>query len=626
MSAWAVRVAIVATRGAAILVLLLYAPALDAPFLVPKFAALGVTAALGLIAFGLRRAAAAAGEETLRWSPDVALGAALLLGTTGLSWLVAARTGGAFAVPYAGVAIARWISLLGLACGASVLSDDAEACQALLAAVTVAAASVAIIGLLQHLEILPFFIPVISKPGSTFGNRNLAAEAIAMASPMGVAAALGARRREAKAVIVAAVAVELVYLGVTRTRGAWVGAICGLAAVLWFTRVRWSARRLALAAGLAAAVALAATFPGRFNPHDAGDTKRYSDVVQVLEGGVDVHSTAVRTRIGLWRRTLEMIADHPWLGVGPGNWPVFFPVYAEPGATADGVLSVAVEPRQAHDDVLERTAETGVIGLAALLFFAVGVARSARRHLAVTERRHPVAGAAGALVTLVALSLPAFPLEMPGTLALAGLAVGLVARADSRSPGPAWTRSFASAIGYGALAAGTAFALLVGLRSSAEAYESWWLAASERARAQHRGPVGDAEALPALQKALRARPGDRRALLAYGKLVLRQGDPVRARDAADRILRLEPEAPNAWALRSAAELALDELEAAHRDADHAIALLDDNPLALMTRAEAEAREGDLDSAARDRAHLKTLAAGAPADGTARAARVLLNSR
>ena len=53
-----------------------------------------------------------------------------------------------------------------------------------------------LIGLLQHLRLLPLPIPTISVPGSTFGNRNVAAEAVAMAIPFGLAwlALLAARR------------------------------------------------------------------------------------------------------------------------------------------------------------------------------------------------------------------------------------------------------------------------------------------------------------------------------------------------------------------------------------------------------------------------------------------------
>jgi O-Antigen ligase len=633
VSPWAVRVATLATRGAAVLVLLLYAPAFDAPFLVPKFAALEITAALGFVAFGLERAAAG----RLRWSPGVSLGVTLVLATTCVSWAMAASVGVA---PYGAPAVARWISLLGLACGASVLSDDPDARQALLSAITAAAVAVASIGLLQHVELLPFYIPVISMPGSTFGNRNLAAEAIAMALPLGVAAAAGARGRGARVAIVAALAIQVVYLAVTRARGAWVGAACGLVAVAWLARVRWSRRTVALAAGLAIAAAVAAAIPGRFNPRDAGDTKRYSDVVQVLEGGVDVHSTAIRTRVGLWRRTLAMIADHPWFGVGPGNWPVFFPLYAEPDATADGVMSVAVEPRQAHDDVLERMAETGVIGLAALLVLALAVVRSGRQQLAIGARRVSAAGAAGALVGLVVLAVPAFPLEMPATIALAGLSLGLLVPADGLAGGVSAAEnaplpgsivamptirafSLPSLAGYAALAGGTAFALLAALRANATARESWWLGVSERAFAHEPGPVGDAQGFEALKRALKERPRDRRALMGTAKVELRLGDPANAFRAAQRVLEIEPYAPNAWALLSAAELATGEVDAARRDASRAITLLNDCPLALQTRATAEARAGDLTSAAADQDRLNALAAGAETDGTARAARALL---
>src|SRR5205823_2096188 len=130
--------------------------------------------------------------------------------------------------------------------------------------------------------------------------------------------------------------------------------------------------------------------------------------------------------LGLWRRTVTMVRDHLWAGVGPGNWPVYFPRYAEPGASRDGVLSATTAPRQAHDDLLERAAETGLVGLGALLVLGAGVATSARRRLAVEGARTSAAAASGALVALVGAGVTGFPLEMPATLALGGLALGLV--------------------------------------------------------------------------------------------------------------------------------------------------------------------------------------------------------
>ncbi|MBV9947182.1 MAG: O-antigen ligase family protein, partial [Myxococcales bacterium] len=420
---WPEGLATWSVGGGAFVVLLLYAPALQAPFLVPKFAALEIAAALGLAAFAFHRVLA--GGQ--RWSGWLAAGAWLVLITSGVSWLAAFGLpyGSAYAVP----ALLRWGALFGVACGASVLHGRPAAGRAL-EAVTLAAGIVAVIGLLQHLEALPFAIPVFSLPGSTFGNRNLAGEVIAMALPLGVGVALADEPGRSRALLWASLAIELCYLGVTRARGAWAGAATGVALALWLVRPRPSRRAVALALGVLAAVVLMAARPGRFNPRHMADAKRYSAVVDVIEDGLDPRSTALQTRLGMWRRTLTMIAEHPVFGVGPGNWPVVFPKYAEPGAMSDGVLSASLAPRQAHDDALERTAETGIVGAAAFAFLLVAVVVAARRRNAEAEPtglRAMTAGAIGALAALAAISVVGFPLEMPGTLMLAGIALGLLA-------------------------------------------------------------------------------------------------------------------------------------------------------------------------------------------------------
>ena len=244
--------------------------------------------------------------------------------------------------------------------------------------------------------------------------------------------------------MLAALALELVYLAVTRARGAWLGAACGLGAAIWLSRIRISRRSLGAAVGAVAIAAVAAVLPGRFNPRDAGDAKRYSGLVQVLEGGFDAHSTALKTRLGLWRRSVTMIGDYPIAGVGPGNWPRVFPSYAEPHATRDGVLSDTLAPRQAHEDYLERAGETGIPGLLALGVLAFGVAVAARARLRVRgEDAHVVAGAAGAWVALGVLCFASFPLEMPGTLALSPASRSGFSRPTRppgrRGPRPRWS-------------------------------------------------------------------------------------------------------------------------------------------------------------------------------------------
>jgi O-antigen ligase len=615
VSGWSVRLAALTSGGAVLFVLLLYAPALQAPFLVPKFAALELAASLGFLSFALRRATSGGP----RWSPLVSVGAWLVLATSVLAWGAAAV--GPIGAPYALDAMARWGSLLGVACGVSVVADLREPRQRLLETLTIAAAVVAAIGLLQHLELAPLSIPVISRPGSTFGNRNLAADVMAMALPLGVGAVAGAQARASRSALFVALSLELVFLAVTRARGAWIGAACGLGVTLWFARERLSSAALGVAAGAAAVAVVAASVPGRLSPHDAGDVKRYAGVVALLEGGVDARSTALRTRLGLWRRTIAMLCDHPVLGVGPGNWPVVFPRYAEPGATRDGVLSATRAPRQAHEDLLERAAESGVPGLMALGVLAVGAAKGVRRRRASgdPEERMTALAAAGALIALVGLSLSSFPLEMPGTIALAGLALGLVA------PDPDDPMPIPKARGYLSVLGALALIAFAAVRAERSVRSSLWLGAAERAMHRDGGSQGAEEALADLQHALGARSSKFRAESRTAQALLRQHRSIDSARAAQRALALEPYAPNAWAALAAAELAAGEADQARSDATQALTLLQDYPLALDVRAKAAEHAGDLAAARVDRQHIEALANGPADDDTARDARALMST-
>jgi O-antigen ligase len=619
----ATELATLAISGGALLVLLLFVPALQAPFLVPKFAALELAAALGVVAYGLARMAGGAS-----WARPMTLGAWLVLASTTVAWIAAATK--PLGAPYAVAAMARWGSLLGVACGASVLADSHDARQRALEAVTVAAAVVALIGLLQHIEAMPLGIPIISTPGSTFGNRNIAAEVMAIALPLGLGATAGARGSAARAAMLVALGLELLFLGATRARGAWLGAFCGLGTGLFLVRPRWSRTSLAVAVAAGVAVVIAASKPGRYNPRDAGDRKRYAAVVQVVEESFDSRSTALRTRVGLWRRSLAMVREHPLVGVGPGNWPVVFPRYAEPGARRDSVLSATLAPRQAHNDLIERAAETGLLGLLALGVLAAGVVIAARRRLQShqPDMRASVAGAAGALVALVSVAMVGFPLEMPGTLALSGLALGLIApespprTANQGDEGlSASTRT--RVLSWATVALGVSLFAWAATRAESSVRASAWLERAERALRREPGVVGAAEALGELNFALEAEPRNYRARFRAAQMLLRERRFDESAQVARRALDLEPYAPNAWAVLSAAELDAGQTQLARGDATRALALLHDYPFAIHLRALAAERQGDVLAAQADRLRLQVLAADPEDDDTTRSARALI---
>ena len=88
--------------------------------------------------------------------------------------------------------------------------------------------------------------------------------------------------------------------------------------------------------------------------------------------GVDVTAQQVDSgmeRLVLWKASLEMVAEHPVLGVGPGHWNYYI--------LEQGVISQYQDFgsrffMQAHNDFLQVFAEVGVVGGLAFLVVALG--------------------------------------------------------------------------------------------------------------------------------------------------------------------------------------------------------------------------------------------------------------
>lgn len=84
-----------------------------------------------------------------------------------------------------------------------------------------------------------------------------------------------------------------------------------------------------------------------------------------LSGSVTTASDAsVRNRAGENLAAVHMFLDHPWLGVGPGNYPVLYTKYSETIG-----LDSRNEGRHPHNLYLEALAETGLVG--GLVLFAL---------------------------------------------------------------------------------------------------------------------------------------------------------------------------------------------------------------------------------------------------------------
>ena len=101
-------------------------------------------------------------------------------------------------------------------------------------------------------------------------------------------------------------------------------------------------------------------------------------------------------RLDLWLSSLEMLRDHPLLGIGLDNFAYLYQqVYLREGAAAEPNLS------HPHNWALNFWLSLGVLGLFAFCWLLVRFWREARRSLRTPGRRWLVAGALGAMADLL---------------------------------------------------------------------------------------------------------------------------------------------------------------------------------------------------------------------------------
>lgn len=213
----------------------------------------------------------------------------------------------------------------------------------------------------------------------TFGHKNLLSSILFLSSPFSLFLCL-------------------------RSRGAWrlVGAFSlasGLAAILLLqTRSAWLAVAMAaLAGGGLAWIGRRATAPSDMPARPVkrkgtlGATAGSLAILCVLVGALvavfglpkglgqraasafDPAKNSWRTLI--WKKSLLMAKERPWLGVGPGNWKIEFPRFGTDdirvvGGEREGTETEFIRP---HNDFIWVLCETGIVGgfLYAGFFLAV---------------------------------------------------------------------------------------------------------------------------------------------------------------------------------------------------------------------------------------------------------------
>jgi O-antigen ligase len=234
---------------------------------------------------------------------------------------------------------------------------------------------------------------VTGRPEGIFVEPNELGTFCSMVGFTTAGIALGTRKRSIRWAAAVVIAILLVGLLVSLSRGAWLGTIAGLLLLVMTLR---GARRALLAFGIP--IVMVAILLGNF----AGSNPEVQ-VVQNRFQAITSLNQPYDHREDLWAEAIRQIQEHPVTGQGPGN----FAVASERRASE----SLTVFAWHAHNLYLNVGAELGVPGLTllvALMITLAGVAYQTLKRLPEAtnqQERAMVAGLASALLSLAVIGI-----------------------------------------------------------------------------------------------------------------------------------------------------------------------------------------------------------------------------
>ncbi len=211
---------------------------------------------------------------------------------------------------------------------------------------------------------------VSDRPVGIFSQPNELGAFSMLALLIALGLLLGATQRRDRVLAAVALLSATGAMLVSLSRGAWIGSVVGVCCLLF-----WVPRARRLVAGATVAVAVLGALLGAFAP----SSPQVQVVTQRLGSLTTSHQNPYDDRPRIWREALREISERPVLGEGPGTFPV--------ASTRSISAAATVQADHAHDVLLTTGAETGLLGVAALLALTYTCATRARRGLSVVRRR-----------------------------------------------------------------------------------------------------------------------------------------------------------------------------------------------------------------------------------------------
>ncbi|PLX87854.1 MAG: hypothetical protein C0618_05835 [Desulfuromonas sp.] len=346
------------------------------------------------------------------------------------------------------------------------------------AIVAVAALLFSIVGLAQAFNLSKFAqILPHAGAGSLLYTKNLAGEYLAVVIPLLAGGLFAARHPLWRGVLCVVIVTLLVHLGLTESRGGWVGLLAALVVTSYCLWLAFRHHRSEGASTINArhfipavvvAVVLFAVLGAQFVSYGEGAPKSLKSfqswVTQTASG-----------RIEMWSDCGQLLADKGWMGVGPGHYKLENIAYLDETYTRvnRGNMPTIVKwkeksggfiyPLRPHNDYLQNWAEIGLVGFLGTLWLFGSVVLVATRAMATAiergdrERLLLIAGAFCGFMAWAASMFFEFPFRMPASMLAGWAALGLTLALSWSPRSLEWKRL--PAVGNGA--AGLVCAVLV---------------------------------------------------------------------------------------------------------------------------------------------------------------------
>jgi O-antigen ligase len=264
----------------------------------------------------------------------------------------------------------------------------------------------------------------LSSISSTYVNRNHFAGYLELVIPLSMGMLLMSADKGKKIILGYCAIIMVVALVLTLSRGGWAGLAASLLVMGILLKRRglcpkrpWVPLSLILVTGLVLAVI--GTSPL---------TNRFSATKQLIREPLDYNP-----RVRVWKGTLEMIKDHPFLGTGIGTFVTAFPRYRPAGLSGLWIYS--------HNDYLQTISEMGVFALGIIIWLIFSTLRAGFKTFFRSRSRFRQGislGATGGIVAILIHSLVDFNLHIPANALLFVVLAAIIQAQSLNQHGPVW--------------------------------------------------------------------------------------------------------------------------------------------------------------------------------------------